>query len=52
MIPLIGFAGWSGVGKTSLLEALIPIMIQRGKRVAAIKHCAHGTDYGHPSAGA
>ncbi|MBR2842209.1 MAG: molybdopterin-guanine dinucleotide biosynthesis protein B [Lachnospiraceae bacterium] len=46
MIPLIGFAGWSGVGKTSLLEALIPIMIQKGKRVAAIKHCAHGTDSG------
>ena len=44
MIPLIGFAGWSGVGKTSLLETLIPIMTRKGKRVAVIKHCAHGTD--------
>ncbi len=41
-IPLLGFAGWPGSGKTTLIEKLIPLLRARGLRVAVIKHCHHG----------
>lgn len=44
MIPLIGFAGWSGAGKTTLIEKLIPVLKKQGRRIAVIKHCPHGFD--------
>ena len=37
-LPVIGFAGWSGAGKTTLIEGLIPVMRRKGLRVAVIKH--------------
>lgn len=39
---VLGLAGWSGSGKTTVLERVIPALVSRGMRVAAIKHDAHG----------
>jgi molybdopterin-guanine dinucleotide biosynthesis protein MobB len=43
MIPIISIVGSSKSGKTTLIERLIPAFIQRGYRVATIKH--HGKDF-------
>lgn len=40
-IPIICIVGRSNVGKTTLLEKLIPALKQRGYRVATIKHHSH-----------
>ncbi len=32
-LPLLGFAAWSGTGKTTLLEQLIPLLVSRGLRL-------------------
>ena len=45
---LIGLAGWSGSGKTSLLTKLIPILTARGIKVSTIKHAHHAFDIDHP----
>jgi molybdopterin-guanine dinucleotide biosynthesis protein MobB len=39
---VVGFVGPSNVGKTSLLERLIPALAARGLAVAAVKHSSHG----------
>ena len=44
-MPVVGIVGRSGVGKTTLLERLIPEMKRRGWRVGAIKHTHHAPDY-------
>ena len=41
-IPVLGIAGWSGAGKTTLVERLLPILAHRGVRTAVIKHDVHG----------
>lgn len=41
---VLGFAGFSGSGKTTLLTRLIPVLRQRGLRVAVIKHTHHNFD--------
>ena len=41
-IPIVSVAGWSGTGKTTYLEQLIPELKRRGLRIAALKHDAHG----------
>lgn len=46
--PLIGFAAYSGSGKTSLLEKLIPILTENAIRVALIKHSHHHFDIDKP----
>ena len=38
MIPIVCIVGRSKTGKTTLIERLIPEFIQRGYRVATIKH--------------
>jgi molybdopterin-guanine dinucleotide biosynthesis protein B len=48
MIPVVSFVGNSGVGKTTFLEKLIPVMKHRGYRVAAIKHDAHKFEIDYP----
>lgn len=40
-IPLLGFAAFSGTGKTTLLEQLIPELNQANIRIAMIKHTHH-----------
>ncbi len=46
--PLLGFAAWSGVGKTTLLSRLIPLLRRDGLRIALIKHAHHAFDVDHP----
>jgi len=45
--PLIGFAAWSGTGKTTLLEQIIPAFRENGLRIAIIKHAHHDFDIDH-----
>lgn len=45
---LIGFAGWSGAGKTTLVRALIPALNARGLVVSTIKHAHHDFDIDQP----
>ncbi|MGJ7457377.1 molybdopterin-guanine dinucleotide biosynthesis protein B [Halomonas sp. RA08-2] len=47
-LPLLGIAAWSGTGKTTLLEALLPRLAERGLRVAVIKHAHHTFDVDQP----
>jgi len=44
----IGFAGWSGAGKTTLIVRLIPELNRRGFGVSTIKHAHHGFDVDRP----
>ena len=39
---VIGLAGWSGAGKTTLIVKLIPFLRERGFSVSTLKH-AHPT---------
>jgi len=39
-MKIISVVGWHNAGKTTVVEALIGVLKQRGKRVAAIKHTA------------
>jgi len=41
-IPVFAVAGYSGVGKTTFLEKLIPRLKERGLTVAVVKHDTHG----------
>jgi molybdopterin-guanine dinucleotide biosynthesis protein B len=43
-IPILSFVGRSNSGKTTLIERLIPELVQAGYRVATIKHAGHGID--------
>ncbi len=47
-LPVIGFAAWSGTGKTTLLIRLIPLLRAEGLRLALIKHAHHAFDMDHP----
>lgn len=47
-IKIIGFAGYSGAGKTTLIEQLIPRLVERGLRVSLIKHAHHRFDIDQP----
>jgi molybdopterin-guanine dinucleotide biosynthesis protein B len=44
----VGFAGFSGAGKTMLVERLIPALKLRGLRVSVVKHAHHDFDIDHP----
>ena len=43
-----GFAGYSGAGKTTLIEKLIPRFTARGLSVSLIKHTHHNIDIDRP----
>jgi molybdopterin-guanine dinucleotide biosynthesis protein B len=45
---VLGLAGWSGSGKTTLISKLIPLLAQRGLRVATLKHAHHDFDVDQP----
>jgi molybdopterin-guanine dinucleotide biosynthesis protein B len=47
-MKVIGFAGFSGAGKTTLVERLIPAFKQHGLRVSVVKHAHHKFDIDHP----
>ena len=46
--PVLGFAAFSGTGKTTLLVKLLPLMKLQGLRVAMIKHAHHDFDIDKP----
>jgi molybdopterin-guanine dinucleotide biosynthesis protein MobB len=47
-LPLFGFVAYSGTGKTTLLEKLIPELRHLGLRVGLIKHAHHDFDIDIP----
>ncbi|MEQ6888288.1 molybdopterin-guanine dinucleotide biosynthesis protein B [Halomonas sp. CS7] len=47
-LPVLGIAAWSGTGKTTLLERLLPALRRRGLGVAVIKHAHHAFDVDQP----
>ena len=49
--PVISIVGSSGVGKTTLMEKLIPELVERGFRVGTVKHDVHGFEMGVMHAG-
>lgn len=46
--PILGIAAWSGTGKTTLLEKLLPQLSEHGLKVAVIKHAHHSFDVDQP----
>jgi molybdopterin-guanine dinucleotide biosynthesis protein B len=46
--PVIGFAAYSGTGKTTLLTALIPLLNSHGLRVGVIKYSHHDVQLDQP----
>ena len=46
--PVVVFTGWSGSGKTTFLEKLLPQLTARGLRVNLVKHDAHGFQMDKP----
>ena len=47
-MKVIGLAGWSSAGKTTLLSRLIPILTAEGLRISTIKHAHHKFDVDVP----
>lgn len=47
-VPILGFAAFSGTGKTTLLTQLIPILKQQGLRIGLIKHSHHNFQIDQP----
>ncbi len=45
---IIGLAGWSGAGKTTLVTQVIPVLVGRGLKVATVKHAHHEFDIDRP----
>jgi molybdopterin-guanine dinucleotide biosynthesis protein B len=45
---VVGVSGYSGAGKTTLVEGLVRAMRAKGLRVSVIKHARHGFDIDHP----
>ena len=45
---IIGLAGWSGAGKTTLVAKLIPGITARGLTVSTLKHAHHAFDVDQP----
>jgi molybdopterin-guanine dinucleotide biosynthesis protein B len=44
---VIGLCGYSGAGKTTLVERLIPLLRLEGQRVSVLKHAHHDFDVDH-----
>nr|WP_260293479.1 molybdopterin-guanine dinucleotide biosynthesis protein MobB [Sedimenticola hydrogenitrophicus] len=47
-IPVLGFAAYSGTGKTSLLKKLLPLLQGQGLRIGMVKHTHHDFDIDQP----
>lgn len=46
-MKVMGFAGWSGVGKTTLIEQVVRSLSVRGLAVSLVKHAHHDFDIDH-----
>jgi len=47
-LPIVGFAAFSGTGKTTLLKELVPLLSAGGLRVGVVKHAHHSFEMDHP----
>jgi len=47
-LPVMGFAAYSGTGKTTLLSKVIPLLTNKGYRIGIIKHTHHNIDIDKP----
>ncbi|MEJ2456113.1 MAG: molybdopterin-guanine dinucleotide biosynthesis protein B [Candidatus Thiodiazotropha sp.] len=47
-LPVIGFAAYSGTGKTTLLKQLIPLLREQGLHPGVIKHAHHKVEFDVP----
>ena len=47
-MKVFGFAAYSGNGKTTLIESLVPLLIARGLKISVIKHAHHAFDVDQP----
>jgi molybdopterin-guanine dinucleotide biosynthesis protein B len=47
-VPMLGFAAFSGTGKTTLLTQTIPILKHYGLRIGLIKHSHHNFQIDQP----
>ena len=47
-LPIVGFAAFSGTGKTTLLKELLALLSAQGLRVGVVKHAHHSFDVDHP----
>ncbi|PKF61700.1 molybdopterin-guanine dinucleotide biosynthesis protein B [Psychromonas sp. psych-6C06] len=47
-VPLLGFAAYSGTGKTTLLTQLIPQLTALGLNIAVVKHSHHDIEIDKP----
>ena len=47
-MKVVGFAGWSGAGKTTLVEGVIASLVRAGRTVSVVKHAHHDFDIDHP----
>ena len=47
-VPILGFAAFSGTGKTTLLTQTIPILNHHGVRIGLIKHSHHNFQIDQP----
>jgi molybdopterin-guanine dinucleotide biosynthesis protein B len=47
-VKVFGFAGYSGSGKTTMIEQIIPRLVLAGLRVSLIKHAHHDFDIDRP----
>lgn len=47
-VPLIGFAAYSGTGKTTLLLKILPLLKAQGLRIAVVKHAHHSFEMDRP----
>jgi len=45
---VMGLAGWSGAGKTTLIVKLIPYLRDKGMLVSTLKHAHHAFDVDQP----
>lgn len=48
-MKVIGFAGWSGCGKTTLVEQVITLLEARGLNVSLVKHAHHDFEIDYPA---
>lgn len=47
-VPVLGFAAFSGTGKTTLLCELVPLLRARGLRLGLLKHSHHAFEVDRP----
>jgi len=47
-VKVFGITGWSGAGKTTLIERLLPVLTARALSVSVIKHTHHNFDIDKP----